>query len=62
MCYTIEHAHQNVLDGAGNLAVEVLDLHIDMFRSEKLPDMSFGVVIYPLFADSVESAAMTMTT
>jgi hypothetical protein len=51
-----------MFDRVGDLAVEVLDFLIDMFRCEELPDMSFGVVIYPLLANSVESAAMTMRT
>jgi hypothetical protein len=47
-----------MFDRVGDLAVEVLDLLIDMFGCEKLPDMSFSVVIYPLLANSVKSAAM----
>jgi hypothetical protein len=46
-----------MFDRVGDLAVEVLDLLIYMFGCEKLPDMPFGVVIYPFFANSVKSAA-----
>jgi hypothetical protein len=56
--YTLEHTHQNVFDCVGNLAVEILDLLIDIFGCEELPDMSFSVVIYPFLANGVKSAAM----
>jgi hypothetical protein len=47
-----------MFDRVGDLAVKVLNLLIDMFGCEKLPNMSFGVVIYPFLANSVKSAAM----
>jgi hypothetical protein len=58
--YTLEHTHQNMFDRVGDLAVEVLNLLIDIFGCEELPDMSFGVVIYPFLANGVKSAAMNI--